>query len=68
VRQILFKLLWALIFFLLGLSALNNYFNLFTKFVYLNDRTLMLFNGVFLIIAGLIILIQKVLLKFHKKF
>ena len=67
-RQILFKLLWALIFFLLGLSALNNYFNLFTKFVYLNDRTLMLFNGVFLIIAGLIILIQKVLLKFHKKF
>jgi hypothetical protein len=64
----LFKLLWALILFLLGLSALNNYFTLFTEFIYLDDRTLMLLNGIFLIIAGLIILVQKVLLKFHKSF
>jgi len=68
VKYILFKLLFGLVLFLLGLLALNNYLNLFTELIYFDDRTLMLLNGIFLIIAGLIILVQKVLLKFHKNF
>lgn len=64
----LFKLLWAVILFLLGLSALNNYFKVFTDFIFFEDRMIMLLNGIFLIIAGLVIFLQKILLRFHEKF
>lgn len=62
------KLLSGLVLFLLGILAINNYFLIFENFVYFDDKLVMLLNGIALIIAGLIIFIQRILLTFHKNF
>lgn len=62
------KIIWTILLFLLGFMAVNNYFLIFKAGILVDDKILMLFLGLFLICAGIIIVLQSILLKFHKNF
>jgi len=62
------KLFWAILLLIFGLLAFNNYFLVFPNLIFFQDRTLMLFVGLAVVLASLVILLQAVLLKFHRSF
>jgi len=62
------KIIWALILLALGLSSINNYFEILPNLIILSNDLVMLITGLAVITASLIIFIQTISLKLHQKY